>query len=115
MKLFPFLLLACVLMAATCQKKAEQPSLSDEKLAQVMADIYLAESASNGLNGNSRDSLSREYLKQVMEIHGMSTELYEKELLLRAESVERLNGIHQRAMILLGEKETDRINGKEAQ
>lgn len=71
------LLLAALLLFA-CEKKVEQPTLSDEKISRIMADFATAEAATNGLNGFPKDSLLQLYFGQVLEMHQITREEYEK-------------------------------------
>jgi hypothetical protein len=105
-----FVLLALGLLA--CQEPVEQPVLSDEKLARIMADLYIAETVGNGLNGPAKDSVSRIYIQQVFEMHGTDTAVYQKELLLRSAPLDRLEKIHEEAMRLLGEKKEKTLDGR---
>lgn len=69
--------------------------LPDEKITQIMADLYVADAATNGLAGYEKDSLMKVYFKQVFEMHGIEQERYERNLeglsvnILRMESVVR--------------------------
>ncbi|MCC6460238.1 MAG: DUF4296 domain-containing protein [Saprospiraceae bacterium] len=90
---------------AACQPKTEQPVLSDEKIARVMADLYLADGAANGLPSYQRDSLAQKYYAQVMELHGLTKAAYEKELRLRASDLTRMQGILKQVEELLKKKD----------
>lgn len=63
----PFLF-ALLCLYPACRENVEQPALSDDKIARIMADLNLAEAAAIGLNGFLKDSLTNVYYKQVMEI-----------------------------------------------
>lgn len=69
--------------------------LPDEKITKIMADLYVADAATNGLAGYEKDSLMKVYFKQVFEMHGVEQERYERNLeglsvsILRMESVVR--------------------------
>ncbi|MFM8485302.1 MAG: hypothetical protein ACKOCH_03120, partial [Bacteroidota bacterium] len=39
--------------------------ISDEKVARIMADLYVAEAATIGMTGYSKDSLMQVYYSQV--------------------------------------------------
>lgn len=98
--------LLCILSAVVflcCQQQtAEQPSLPDEKLARIMADISIAEAATNGLSGYPKDSLMKAYFTQVFEIHGTTQEAYEKDLRLVSTDLPRLQQIVLESIKLLG-------------
>lgn len=73
-------LLVFALAFTACLPKSEQPTLSDEKLARIMADLHLADAATTGLTGFSKDSLSRVYADQVLDLHGITLEAYEQDV-----------------------------------
>lgn len=85
----------------SCQKKAEQPPLSDEKVSRVMADLFTAEAATNTLIGYQKDSLMQIYFKQVLEMHGVTKEDYEKSLMLIANDLPRMEEIVRQAEEIL--------------
>lgn len=101
-----FALVASLLVAVlffACEKKLEQPTLPDEKIARIMADLFVADAATNGLSGYSKDSLAQIYFKQVLEMHGVTKESYEKDLRLMADDLPRLERVVQQAEALLGD------------
>lgn len=82
--------LALVFFFSCSVQSGESPSVSDEKLARIMADLNIAEAATNGLTGFPKDSLTRVYYAQVFEIHGISQEVYEKDLRIVSADLPRL-------------------------
>ena len=95
----------CVLLCLlACQKQAEQPSMTDDKMAQIVADLSLAEAATQGLYGAPKDSLVRVYTVQVFKIHGTSLEEHEKNLKLISQDTEHLRQVLQKAEEILKEK-----------
>lgn len=102
------LLLAALLFFA-CEKKVEQPTLSDEKISRIMADFATAEAATNGLNGFPKDSLLQLYFGQVLELHQITREEYEKNLRLLTNDLPRMQAIIKAAELLMvpEEKKTD--------
>lgn len=90
-----------VLLLFSCEEKVEQPSLPDEKISRIMADLFTAEAATNGLSGYAKDSLLQVYFKQVLEMHNVSKEEYEKNLRLIANDLPRMEGIVKQAETLL--------------
>lgn len=83
---------------------AEKPTLSDEKLARIMADLNIAEAATIGLSGYPKDSLVQVYIAQVFEIHGTSLEVYEKDLRIVGADLTRLKAIVDASVKLLEEQ-----------
>jgi len=68
-----------------------------------MADISIADAATTGLNGYAKDSLMQAYYKQVFEMHGVTLEVYEKDLRILAQDLVRMEGIVKQADELLTE------------
>lgn len=86
-----------VALLFSCGEKAEQPTLTDEKISKVMADLFTAEAAVNGLTGYTKDSLMQIYFKQVLEMHGVTKEEYEKNLRLIANDLPHMEAIVKQA------------------
>ncbi|MBV6438874.1 MAG: DUF4296 domain-containing protein [Haliscomenobacteraceae bacterium CHB4] len=85
----------------SCKEKTEQPALPDEQISKIMADLFVAEAATNGLTGYTKDSLMQVYFKQVLEMHKVTKEAYEKELRLRIHDLKRMEAIVKDAEALL--------------
>ena len=92
----------CLLLFAGCGKSAEQPSIPDEKMARIMADLCIAEAATTGLTGFPKDSLMQAYFRQTLELHSITLEDYEKNLRLYADDLPRMQRLTQQAEVLLG-------------
>ena len=89
------------LTVSACRPPAEQAALSDEQIARLMADFYVAEAATNGLSGYPKDSLTQVYYIQVLEQHGVSLAEYEKSLRILAADVPRMKAVQVRANAIL--------------
>lgn len=99
------LLAACMAfmpLFLACVQKAQSPPLSDDKTARMMADFSIAEAATNGLNGFKKDSLMLVYFNQVLEMHGVSKDVYEQNLSLLAKDMPRLERVVIKAEELVG-------------
>ena len=93
---------------SACQSGApEQLSLSDEKIAQIMADLSIADAATTGLAGFPKDSLMHVYFNQVLEMHGITLENYEKDLRILAKDLPRMERIVKQADEFLTEKNAE--------
>lgn len=99
-----FLTCLCLICLAACQPKQETPSMSDEQLARLSSDLYIAEAATSGLAGYERDSMAQVYFKQVLEMHGATMEQYEKDLRLIVNDLPRMEAILQKAQEHLTDK-----------
>jgi hypothetical protein len=87
-----------------CQSgSVEQPTLTDDKLAKIMADLSVADAATTGLSGFSKDSLMQVYFKQVFELHNTNLGTYEKDLRILANDLPRMERIVKQADELLTE------------
>lgn len=93
--------LSVVTLFFACEKKTEQPSLPDEKISRIMADLFIADAATTGLSGYPKDSLMQIYFNQVLEMHGVSKEEYEKNLRLIANDLPRMETVIKQAEALL--------------
>jgi len=80
-----------------CGPTQEQPSRPDEAMARLMADLAVADAATNALSGFEKDSLAQVYYKQVFDKHGTNLETYEKDLRLIVNDFERIRKIQKRA------------------
>lgn len=98
------LFLTLALMLACAAKSTEPRTLTDEKVARIMADLSIADAATNGLSGFPKDSLMQVYFKQVFEIHGITLELYEKELRILAKDLTQMESVVKMSDELLTEK-----------
>ncbi len=100
-------LVCCLFLSFSlgCADKTEQSTLSDEKLARVMADLNIAEAATIGLAGYPKDSLVQVYIKQVFEMHGTTLEAYEKDLRIIGADLPRLKAVIDRSIEMLEGKE----------
>ncbi|MCC6413413.1 MAG: DUF4296 domain-containing protein [Saprospiraceae bacterium] len=90
-----FLPLLVLLLQCAPKDPPVVTDIPDEKITKIMADLHLADAATNGLAGYEKDSLMKVYFKQVFEMHGIEQERYEKNLeglsvnILRMEAVVR--------------------------
>lgn len=100
-----FLLLA---LFFSCGEKAERASLTDEQISRIMADMFIADAATTGLAGYPKDSLMHVYFAQVLEMHHVTAEEYEKNLALLAKDLDRMGAVTRAASDLLNtEKKED--------
>lgn len=69
-----------------------------------MADLYIAEAATVGMTGYSKDSLMQVYYNQVFEMHGTDKAVYENNLRLISNDLQHLKQIVLDAQKLLENK-----------
>ena len=92
----------CLLLVLfSCENKSEQPTLSDEKISRIMADLFIADAATTGLAGFQKDSLTQIYFAQVFEMHHVTKEEYEKNLHLLAKDLARIEAVTRAASELV--------------
>lgn len=94
------LVMVCSLLACAAEP-VKQTSLPDEKMARIMADLSIAEAATNGLVGYSKDSLLHVYIRQVFDIQEVTAEMYEENLRILAQDLPRMEAIVTRADSML--------------
>jgi hypothetical protein len=83
--LFFGILIVCSQLLQGCwQAKTAAPTITEDEMVRIMADLSLAEAATSYLNGYPRDSLNQIYFKQVFEMHKITLEQYEQNLRIYA-------------------------------
>jgi|LauGreDrversion4_2_1035121.scaffolds.fasta_scaffold754131_1 hypothetical protein len=93
------------LLLQGCQgENSQSQDISDEKIARIMADLYIAEAATIGMTGYSKDSLMQVYYNQVFEMHGTDKVVYENNLRLISNDLQHLKQVVLEARELLEEK-----------
>lgn len=96
---------AAIVFATSCVERADPPLFSDEKTAQIMADLAVADAAAmSKFTGYPRDSITEAYFSQVFQMHGVSKEDYEKNLLLLSHDLDRLQRCSKNAEQILQKK-----------
>jgi hypothetical protein len=104
-RLVSFLLFGLAVFLS-CAPKTEQPSIPDDKMAAIMADLFVAESATVGLGGYPKDSLQQAYYQQVLKIHGITLEEYERNLRIYADDVPRMEELVKKAEGIVNPSDT---------
>jgi Domain of unknown function (DUF4296) len=97
------LLFLFLLLSSSChfQQTGARPSVSDEKMARVMADLCIADAATNGIIGYERDSLMQAYFQQVLQLHGLTQEQHENNLRIYANDMAKMKELLEQAEMLL--------------
>ncbi len=94
----------CLLFFVACGQVQEKPSIPDEKMARIMADLSIAEAATTGLTGYPKDSLMQAYFRQTLELHSVTLEEYEKNLRLYADDLPRMQQVTKQTETFLNDK-----------
>jgi Domain of unknown function (DUF4296) len=97
-----FLLISFMFFA--CHREKEQPTVSDDKLANIMAEIAIADAGTTMLSSFKKDSLANAYYRQVFEMNGVTLEAYEKNLRLIVNDIPHLESIVKKAETIISEK-----------
>ncbi|MEI6407854.1 MAG: DUF4296 domain-containing protein [Bacteroidota bacterium] len=88
------ILIVCLQLLNSCgQTKTAAPTISEDEMVRIMADLSLAEAATTHLNGYPRDSLNQVYFKQVFEMHKITMEQYEQNLRMYATDLSTMERI----------------------
>jgi hypothetical protein len=95
------LLFLCCACAVGCNPAPEALTIPDEQMAQIMADLHIAEAATNGTAGFHKDSLSHIYFRQVLDIHRVTQDSYEKNLRILVQDFTHLRKIQERSRDIL--------------
>ena len=98
-----FFITALLLQGCNSEKKPGQ-DISDDKIARIMADLYVAEAATVGTTGYPKDSLMQAYYNQVFEMHGTDKVAYENNLRLISNDLQHLKQVELEARQLLEDK-----------
>ena len=96
---FSFFVIGC--------KEPDQPSISQEKMIDILIDVHLIEASLLGFSEEQKDSLSLAYYDQIYQIHSISEEEF-------IEGMEYLKG-HPDYMTKTYEKVLEEIDKKEAE
>jgi Domain of unknown function (DUF4296) len=97
---------ACLVAAVffCCKNATDPPSLSEEKVARIMADMATADAAVNLLSGYTKDSTAKVYYQQVLDMNGTTLDEYERNLRIMATDVQRMQRIAKQAEQILEAK-----------
>lgn len=95
------LLAVCCCMVCSCNENKNEPSIPDDQMARIMADMCIAEAATNGLGGYQKDSLMQVYFKQALDLHGLTMEEYERNLRLYSNEIPRMQSLMKKSEELL--------------
>ncbi|MFZ4476876.1 MAG: DUF4296 domain-containing protein [Saprospiraceae bacterium] len=76
--------------------KAAVPTIPEDKMVRIMADLSIAEAATAQMNGYAKDSLTKVFYNQVFEMHQVQADQYEQNLRLYANDLPTMERIVQR-------------------
>jgi len=82
--------------SACLGNKAAAPTIPEDKMVRIMADLSIAEAATAQMNGYAKDSLTKVFYNQVFEMHQVQADQYEQNLRLYANDLPTMERIVQR-------------------
>jgi hypothetical protein len=102
MRIFLFILLSTGFFSAcNFQDPGEKPSVSEEQMSRILADIAIADAATNSISGYEKDSLVQIYYQQVLQLHGLTLEQHEKNLRIFAKDTDKMKELLDQSAALL--------------
>lgn len=110
MKIRPFKLLIIIFLCLSSCEERTSCVLDDEKLIRILADVQIAESAAQSLVGPVKDSLLKEYYRQIFEIHEVGEDDFRTCFGALEDDPERMNAIYEKVIEELSRQEA---KGKE--
>jgi len=96
MKIYKTLILGLVLFMGC--KEEIKPTLSDEKLVNVLTDLHLAEASMLTLNKKLKDSMHVIYYEQVFEIHQVQDSIFFKDLEIIRKDPKKVEELYTRVI-----------------
>lgn len=89
-------------LAGCAPKAGEKPTLAEDKMAKIMADLAVAEAATMNLSGPAKDSTFQVLCSQAFTLNSVSQEEYEQNLRLYAQNLDAIERITRQSEITLG-------------
>ena len=97
------IIISCCLIGCE-EKQLDLPVLEDEdKLVNVMVDMYIAESALNKQSVHIRDSLTNTYRDNIISIHNISEEEFDTLFWLIQTDMVRYKELHKKVVARLND------------
>jgi len=95
-----YLLLTCFLglWCSGCHTPEEKPTMPEEKLVEVLADIHIAEAALQALRGQTKDSMSQAYYQQIYTIHRVDSVEVQETLETMREKPAEMKDLYDKVM-----------------
>jgi hypothetical protein len=89
--------LLLLLFFYACKPSEPAPTIPDDKMARIMADMHVAEAATNGTAGYSKDSITHVYFDQIMKMHGVTPDSFEKNMKILSTDMDHLKRVLEKA------------------
>lgn len=99
-----WILLTLVLFSCCTPEQVESP-LEEEVLANVIADIHIAEAALQSVSAYFKDSMSTVYYDQIFTIHNVTEEDFLLAMELMREDPKKLVDVYAKVTDILSEQE----------
>ncbi len=88
------LLLFIAFLINACQNKGENMTISREKMANILLDIHLAETAASNLSAQKKDSMTAIYYQQIYQIHNIQEQEFKNNLNILKYNPEEMNKVY---------------------
>lgn len=76
-----FFIFLIVNITIACNTGSEKPTINRQKMAKILVDVHIAESAMQNLqNAEKKDSIGRVYYNKIFKIHKVSGADFEQSL-----------------------------------
>ena len=102
------ILFLCLFFLCSCQKEAVKYELSEELLTKVIVDIHISEAAVQHLSLEMKDSMTRIYYGQILEIHEVDQQSFEKDFQQLKRDPEKLMAVYDKVIEQLNELRTQK-------
>jgi hypothetical protein len=101
-----YLMWVAISFIVSCSLLGEHKEMDVEKLKSILVDLYIADIAINKSSPEIRDSLRKEYKKQISAIHHMTPEELDSAILHAQLDIQRYREVNREALEeLLKQKE----------
>ena len=101
----------CLLLLTACTAPPDYdrttPDIGVEQMAQIMADVHIAEAGISNFGAGERDTIAATLYGYIYDIHEVPESTYYANLQLYNNQPERLNLLYARVMEILGERKAE--------
>jgi len=110
-KIIPMLGFLLFTSLPACQKTEYSYSLSEEQLRAILLDIHASEAMVKTYDINSRDSISKVFYQQILEIHEIEASIFEKDFQMLKRNPKKLEDLYKNVEKDLEEKKEKTFKG----
>ena len=110
-KIIPMLGLLLMILLPACQKAEYSYTLSEEQLRNIILDIHASEAMVKTYDVTARDSISRIFYQQILEIHEVEDSIFEADFLMLKNNPKKLEGFYKQIEAKLEERKGKTFEG----